>query len=347
MTTTLNRQIRLVARPHGPVKDEDFQFTEEPVPELGENQVLLQNLYFALDPALRGWMDDFNESYIPPVELGAVMSASCISRVIESNNPDFPVGTIVRGLGGWELYSVVGSSGSRQVPGLEVITPREGIPLSNYLSICGTTGLTSYFGLERVVQPKAGETLLVSGAAGAVGSVVGQLAKRACDCTVVGIAGTEEKCRWLTEELGFDAAINYREVADMTAKLHEVCPQGIDAFFDNVGGEILDAALLNINMGARVIMCGTISNYNNELDDRAGPANMWQLLVKNARIEGFTVAYFGAEWGEGTQALAEMVSRGELKFKEQIVEGLDQTLPTFRTLFTGGNDGRLMIKLAD
>ncbi|MFK8021728.1 MAG: NADP-dependent oxidoreductase [Pseudomonadales bacterium] len=347
MADQLNRQIRLMKRPDGPIKDSDFATTEEPLQALEENQVRLQNLYFALDPALRGWMDDFNDSYIPPVPLGSVMLTTCISRVIESNNTDYPLGSITRGLGAWELFSTVGAGGSRQVPGLEILDIDPAIPLSNYLSICGTTGLTSYFGMLDVGVPKDGETILVSGAAGAVGSVAGQLAKRAANCRVVGLAGSEEKCAWLRNELGFDVAINYRESSDMRATLAEACPEGIDLFFDNVGGEILDAALLNLNFKARVLMCGTISNYNNEVDDRAGPANMWQLLVKNARIEGFTVAYFAERWAEGTAELASMVKNGELKHKEQIVEGLDNTLDTFRGLFNGANQGRLIIKLAD
>ena len=186
-----------------------------------------------------------------------------------------------------------------------------------------------------------------SRAAVAVGSVAGQIAKNNVDCRVVGIAGSAEKCRWLTEELGFDVAINYRETADMTSALRDACPQGIDVFFDNVGGEILEAALLNLAMDARIVMCGTISNYNNDVDDRAGPENMWQLLVKNARIQGFTVAYYGAEWAQTTLKLAQMVKSGELKHREQIVDGLDNTIETFRGLFVGANHGRLMIKLAD
>ncbi|MFK7730362.1 MAG: NADP-dependent oxidoreductase [Pseudomonadales bacterium] len=347
MSNITNRQIRLMARPDGPIQENIFQTTEQPVAALADNQVLLQNLYFALDPALRGWMDDFHDSYIPPIELGAVMSATCISRVVQSKNPDYPEGSITRGLGAWELYSVVGGEGSRQVPGLEVLTVDPELPLSNYLSICGTTGLTSYFGMLDVGQPKDGETVLISGAAGAVGSVAGQLAKRAANCRLVGTAGTDEKCAWLRDELGFDSVINYRKVNDMRAALAEHCPDGIDLFFDNVGGDILEGALLNLNFRARILMCGTISNYNNDLDDRAGPANMWQLLVKNARIEGFTVAYFASRWGEGTAELARMVKRGELHYKEQIVDGLDNTIEAFSGLFTGANEGRLLIKLAD
>tara|TARA_B110000503_G_scaffold119739_1_gene181804 strand:- start:867 stop:1910 length:1044 start_codon:yes stop_codon:yes gene_type:complete len=342
-----NTQIILAKRPVGEVQNTDFQFQESVIPALGENGILLQNLLIALDPALRSWMDDFDGSYIPPVQLGAVMSAVCLSRVVESRNPDFPVGTIVRGLAGWEHYTIAGADGARQVPGLEIVQVDEGIPLSYYLSICGTTGLTSYFGMLRVGQPRSGDTIVISGAAGAVGSVAGQIAKNNVDCRVVGIAGSAEKCRWLTEELGFDVAINYRETADMTSALRDACPQGIDVFFDNVGGEILEAALLNLAMGARIVMCGTISNYNNDVDDRSGPENMWQLLVKNARIEGFTVAYYGAEWAQTTLKLAQMVKSGELKHREQIVDGLDNTIDTFRGLFVGANHGRLMVKLAD
>jgi NADPH-dependent curcumin reductase CurA len=341
----LNRSIKLIKRPAGEVKDSDFEWQQEELPALEANQVLLQNLYIALDPALRNWMDDDPNSYIPPVALGSVMSASCLSRVVESRHPDFAVGTITRGLGGWAEYSIVGSGGARQVPGLEIIDPEAGLPLSNYLSHCGTTGLTAYFGLFEVGQPKTDETVLISGAAGAVGSIVGQLAKNKAGCRVVGIAGSAEKCAWL-KDIGFDAVINYRECGDMEQAIRQACPDGIDLFFDNVGGEILDAALMNLNFKARVLMCGTISNYNDDLDQRPGPRNMWQLLVKNARIEGFTVGYYGDRWPKATKALATMTLNGELTGKEHIVQGLDELLPAFRGLFHGENKGRLLVELS-
>lgn len=341
----LNRSIKLIRRPVGEVKDSDFEWQQEELPALLENQVLLQNLYIALDPALRNWMDDDPNSYIPPVQLGEVMSASCLSRVVESRHPDFPIGTITRGLGSWSEYSIVGSDGARQVPGLETLKPEAGLPLSNYLSLCGTTGLTAYFGLLEVGQPKEGETILISGAAGAVGSIVGQLVKNKGNCHIVGIAGSKEKCAWL-QEIGFDAVINYRDCENMEEAIRQACPDGIDLFFDNVGGEILDAALMNLNFKARVLMCGTISNYNDDLDQRPGPKNMWQLLVKNARIEGFTVGYYGARWPEATKELAAMTLKGELKGKEHIVYGLDELLPAFRGLFHGENQGRLLVELA-
>ena len=346
MSTRMNRQVRLAARPKGIIKDSDFTMTEEPVPEVGDGQVLVKTLYFPLDPAIRNWMDDYRHSYVPPIQIGDVMSATVLGKVIESRNPGFSPGDITWFFGGWEDYAVMDVAGIGQVRGLTKMEIDPAIPMSNYLSICGTTGITSYFGLLHVGRPQLGETVLVSGAAGAVGSVVGQIAKNLRQCRVVGIAGGPEKCAWLTDELGFDAAIDYKNTADMTAAIGEACPGGADVFFDNVGGEILDAALMNLNFGARVVMCGTISNYGEGVDV-PGPRNMWQLLVKNARIEGFTVAYYNEQWPIATRLLHKWRTAGFIKFREEVVEGLENAVGTFRKLFTGENRGRLIMKIAD
>ena len=346
MTERVNRQIRLIARPKGLPQPGDFETTTEPVPAIDDGQVLVRHLYLALDPAIRNWMDDYNDSYIPPIQLGDVVTSIAIGQVVESKHPDFSPGDLTWHIGGWEEYRVVGIEGMRQVRGITLLDPDPDIELSNYLSICGTTGLTSLFGMLDVGKPGIGETVLVSGAAGAVGSVAGQIAKNIRQCRVVGIAGGREKCEWIVNDCGFDAAIDYKSVDDMRAAIAEASPDGVDVFFDNVGGEILDAALMNLNFAARVVMCGSISNYGDGVDS-SGPKNLWQLLVKNASLAGFTVAYYGERWDEGTKLLARWRKAGFIQYREEVVEGLDYTLETFQRLFTGQNKGRLLMKIFD
>ncbi|MEO0996906.1 MAG: NADP-dependent oxidoreductase [Pseudomonadota bacterium] len=346
MSQRMNRQIRLIARPGGLPKPADFETTTTPVPDIDDGQVLVRHLYLALDPAIRNWMDDYEDSYIPPIQLGDVVTAISIGQVVESRHDDFAPGDLTWHIGGWEEYRVLGIDGMRQVRGLTKLAPDPELPLSNYLSICGTTGLTSLFGMLDVGRPALGDTVLVSGAAGAVGSVAGQIAKNVRQCRVVGIAGGAEKCRWITEECGFDVAIDYKDTADMRTAIAAACPNGIDVFFDNVGGDILDAALMNLNFGARVVMCGSISNYGEGVDS-SGPKNMWQLLVKNASVAGFTVAHYGDKWDEGTRLLERWRKAGFIQSREEVVSGLDNTLDTFLKLFTGGNRGRLLMKIFD
>lgn len=347
MTTRMNKQLRLVARPQGAVKDSDFTMTVEPVRALNDGEVLIKTLFFTLDPAQRNWMDDDPDSYIPPVRLGDVMGAVCLGKVVETRNPTYKKGDITWSIGGWQQYQIVDPTGpGEQLSGLVVMKTDPALPLSNYLSGCGITGLTAFFGILRVGKPKVGETVLVSAAAGAVGSIAGQIAKKICGSRVVGLAGSEEKCRWLIE-LGYDAAINYRREKDLIGAIRQSCPNGVDVFFDNVGGEILDATLMTINHGARVLMCGRIATYQDDHTKRPGPYNMWQLLVKNARIEGFTAHTYAAEYEGATRLLETWTKSDLLQFREDIVEGLENTINAFRTLFTGENKGRLMIKLAD
>jgi len=349
MTITTNKQCRLSQRPSGTLQDSDFSWTEESVDlsgaTLAKQEVLVEHLYAGLDPGLRGWMDDMHDSYAPPVDLDSVMPCTCISKVVASNNDRWMVGDLIWGLGAWQHYQVLGADELAMVIKLPDPAP---IPLTAYLSVCGFTGLTAYAGMLEVAKPKSGETILISGAAGAVGSVAGQLARLKTDgCTLVGIAGSSDKCDWLVKDLGFDAAINYREVDDMQAAIKHACPEGIDVFFDNVGGDILDAALMNLAFEARVIMCGTISNYNNDVDDRAGPKNMWQLLVKNARIEGFTVSHHVMAWERHRGDLSDLVANEKLRFSDQIVIGLENTLDGFRSLFDGSNTGRVIMQFSD
>ena len=345
-TVRLNQQIRLARRPRGLVQPDDFRRTQAPVPDLNDGQVLVRHLYLALDPAIRNWMDDYRDSYVPPLELDAVVGAITLGQIVDSRNPGFSAGDITWHFGGWEEYSVIDVEGVGQVRGLTKMKVDETVPLSNYLSVCGTTGLTAYFGLLNVGQPKLGDTVLVSGAAGAVGSIVGQIARFDRSCRVIGIAGGPEKCRWLTEDLRFDTAIDYKDTDDLRAAIAEACPDGVDVFFDNVGGDTLDAALMNLSMGARVVMCGMIANYGEGVDV-PGPRNLWQLLVKNARLEGFTVAQYAADWARATRVLERWYKSGLLQHREEVVPGLENTVDAFRRLFTGENRGRLIVKLAD
>ena len=352
MSTLENTQIRLIKRPTGEIKDSDFSITTESIDSsedsLNQGDILVEHLMTGLDPGMRGWMDEMYDSYAPPVELGEVMSAaSCVSRVIASRNESFTTGDLVWTFGSWQNFQVL----SAELAAMCMKLPEEPrVPYSTYLSVLGYTGLTAYSGMIAVGKPQAGETILVSGAAGAVGSIAGQLAKlKAKDCRVVGIAGSKEKCEWLTNTAGFDSSINYKEVNDMRLAIQQHCPNGIDLFFDNIGGEILDAALMNINTSARILMCGTISNYNDAVDDRAGPANMWQLLVKNARIEGFTVSHpdHVARWQEYRDNMEQWIVEGKLHYRDQVVKGIDNTLEAFRSLFQSGNSGRLIMQFSD
>ena len=335
-----NHQFRLAARPSGLPKRTDWKYTEEPVADPAPGQVVIKNLYLSLDPAMRGWMNEAR-SYIEPVKIGDVMRAGGVGRVITSQNPGFAVGDYVTGMLNVQEFAI--SDGK----GLTKIDPQIGgkpVPLPVFISALGMPGLTAYFGLLDVGQAKAGDTVVVSGAAGAVGMVVGQIAKIK-GCRVVGIAGGPAKCAYVVKELGFDACIDYK-AEDVKKALHQHCPQGVNVYFDNVGGEILDAVLLFLARGARVVICGAISQYNSTGGVK-GPSNYLSLLVNGARMEGFVVFHFAARYGEGIRDMATWMAQGKLKSKEDIVEGL-QTFPeTLLKLFSGENLGKLVLKVAD
>lgn len=334
MSAPLNRQFVLAQRPLGAIDHDTFRYQESPVGEPGPGQILVRNLYLSLDPAMRGWLNDA-KSYIPPVGIGEVMRALGVGQVIASNNPSFAVGDHVNGALGVQDYFL------GEPKGFYKVDPNRA-PLPLYLSALGMTGMTAYFGLLDVGQPKAGETVLVSAAAGAVGSVVGQVAKIK-GCRVIGIAGGEDKCRYLVEELGFDGAIDYKH-EDVAAGLKRTCPNGIDVFFDNVGGEILDAALARLAPKARVVICGAISQYNNKQAVK-GPANYLSLLVNRARMEGMVVMDYASRFPEGLRDMSTWLAEGKLKSKEDVVEGL-QTFPqTVLKLFSGENFGKLVLKV--
>lgn len=341
MSNRMNGQWRLKQRPSGMVREDDFEYVEEPVPELGADEFLVRNVYLAFEPAMRGWLNDV-KSYVPPVQIGEVMRASTVGRVVESNNAEYPEGTLVTGMFGWQEFAI--SDGKPGVMGRLGKVP-EGVDPALMLSALGGTGLTAYFGMLDVGKPQQGDVVVVSGAAGATGSVAGQIARIKGAAKVVGIAGGERKCRWLVDTLGFDAAIDYK-AEDVHKRLREECPKGINVFFDNVGGDILDAALLNMAQHGRIVLCGGISSYNAE-ELPPGPKNYMQLVIRRCTMAGFIlIDYFD----QAPQALADLrqwLESGELKHAEDIQEGFENTPRTFLRLFTGENLGKQLLKIAD
>jgi NADPH-dependent curcumin reductase len=337
----LNQQVRLAARPVGSPKDSDWQFTDEPVPAVPADGVLVQTLSLSLDPAMRGWMNE-GKSYIEPVGIGEVMRAGGIGRVIASNAPALAVGTLVSGLLNVQTHAAFdGRALARHV--VTAIDPRLGTP-AQWLNVLGMPGMTGYFGLMDVGQPKPGETLVVSGAAGAVGQTVGQLAKIK-GCRVVGIAGGEAKCRYVVDELGFDACIDYK-AGPVRAGLKQHCPDGVDIYFDNVGGDILDDVLARLRRKARVIICGAISQYNN-MGAVSGPKNYLSLLVNRARMEGIVVFDYAPRFPQAVAEMAGYLRDGRMKSQEDIVPGSVRDFPaTLLKLFAGANHGKLVLQLA-
>lgn len=333
-----NRRFLLKRRPVGTPVNDDFELVTQPTPDLAEGQFLIRNHYASLDPAMRGWMDA-EGNYMPPIPIDDPVRASTIGVVEESRAEGFEKGQWVMGLHALEDYSVSVAGGFTQP-----IDPNMVPSVTNYLSIFGAVGMTAYFGFLEVCEPKEGETVLVTGAAGAVGSLVGQLAKLT-GCRVVGIAGGPEKCAKLTEKYGYDAAIDYRgkDEAALTAAIAEAAPNGVDVIFENVGGIILDAGLMNLNLYARVGLCGLISEYNTE---PCGIRNLWQLIVKRAQIRGLLVADYVERFGEGAAKMGEWAALGQLTIEEHIDEGLENTFDSFMRLFAGTNQGKMILKIA-
>jgi NADPH-dependent curcumin reductase CurA len=323
------------------IKRGDFEFATEPAAEPGRGEALVRVRYISIDPAMRGWMNEA-PSYIPPVGLGEVMRAIGVGQVIASNDESIAVGDTVTGMTGAQDYAVVKAGGLTRID-------TSLAPLPRHLGALGVSGMTAYFGLLEIGQPKEGETVVVSGAAGAVGSVAGQIAKLK-GCRVVGVAGGADKCRYLVEELGFDAAVDYKRelpvLANTYKALRQHCPKGVDVYFDNVGGEILDAVLAQLATRARVVICGGISQYNNVGAPR-GPAYYLSLLVNRARMEGFLVFDYAARYAEARAAMAGWIAEGKIKAREEIVEGLENFPETLLSLFDGKNFGKLMIKVSD
>jgi len=333
--SAVNHKYELAARPVGLPKPTDWSFQEEPVREPAEGELLVRVIYISLDPAMRGWMND-RRSYIPPVAIGEVMRALGLGRVTASKNANYAVGDYVYGALGVQEYTISKGSGLRKVDA-------GAAPLPVHLSALGMPGLTAYFGLLDIGRPQAGETVVVSGAAGAVGALVGQIA-RIKGCRVVGIAGGEEKCRYL-EELGFDAAIDYK-AGSVYRALQQASPKGVDVYFDNVGGETLEAALSLLARNARVVICGAISQYNSTIPPK-GPSNYLSLLVNHGTMTGFVVGDYVSRWGEGLREMAGWLAEGKLKSREHIVEGLEKFPDTLLMLFSGENHGKLILKVAE
>jgi NADPH-dependent curcumin reductase CurA len=329
-----NHRFLLAARPQGLPKPSDFAFEVEDLREPGDGELVVQVRYISLDPAMRGWMNE-GKSYVRPIALGEVMRAIAIGRVVESKHPKFAVGDHVTGMFGLQEYAL--SNGE----GLTPVDPRLA-PLPVMLSTLGMPGLTAYFGLLDIGKPVAGNTVVVSGAAGAVGSAAGQIA-RIHGCRVVGIAGGADKCRYLGE-LGFDAAIDYK-AGDVKAALREHCPNGIDVYFDNVGGDILDAALTQLALRARVIICGAISQYNNTTPVK-GPSNYLSLLVNRASMTGMVVMDYTPRFAAALGEMAQWMAAGKLRSREDIVLGLDRFPQALLKLFTGENHGKLVLEVA-
>ena len=334
--SAVNHQFRLAARPVGLPKRSDWSLTEEPVPEPSDGEFLVKILYISLDPAMRGWMNE-GRSYIAPVGIGKVMRAGAVGRVIASKHTGFAVGDHVYGRFGVQEYAPSKGDGVTKVDPIQA-------PLPVFLGTLGLPGMTAYFGLLDIGKPQAGQTVVVSGAAGAVGMVVGQIA-RVHGCRVVGIAGGPEKCRYLVTELGFDTAIDYK-TEDVRKALRQQCPEGIDVYFDNVGGDILDAALANLARNARIVICGAISQYNNTSQVK-GPSNYLSLLVNRASMTGMVIFDYADRYHEATSAIAGWIAAGKLKSREDIVAGFATFPETLLKLFAGENFGKLVLRVAD
>lgn len=330
-----NQQQILAHRPVGMPTSDTWTLTETEVPELKDGEVLIRNHYVSLDPAMRGWLNDAR-SYIPPVQLGEVMRAGTVGEVIKSNNhPHFKVGDVLSGWGGVQEYTVTDGANYYQVD-------TRLAPMPTYIGTLGMPGMTAYFGILEVGKLKDGDVVVVSGAAGAVGSVVGQIAKIK-GCTVVGIAGGPEKCRYVVEELGFDACIDYKNDS-VVAGLKEHCPKGMDVYFDNVGGEILDHCLARLKMNARIVICGAISQYNNK-ENVVGPKNYLSLLVNRATMQGMVVFDYAPKYGEAARQMGQWMAEGKLKSREDVYDGIENFYDTFKRLFSGEKKGKLVLKL--
>ena len=331
----MNKQIRLAKRPVGLPEADTWTLVETEIPEIKEGEALIRQHYISLDPAMRGWLNDVR-SYIPPVAIHAVMRAGSVGQVIASKNPKYRKGMYLAGYGGVQQYAVV-----REREGWYPVDPKLA-PLPVYIGALGMPGMTAYFGLEDICKPKAGETLLVSGAAGAVGSIVGQIAKIK-GCRVVGIAGGAKKCKYIVEELGFDGAIDYKN-EDIRTAIKRECPKRIDIYFDNVGGDILNEALVRMAFKGRVAICGAISQYNNKAEVK-GPSNYLSLLVNRASMTGFIVMDYQKDFMRAAMEMGQWMAQGKLKSKEDIYEGIENFHDTFLRLFTGQKLGKLILKV--
>lgn len=335
--SNVNRQFILASRPTGIPEESNFKLVETPIPELNDGEFLARALYLSVDPYMRSRMSTA-KSYAAGVEIGGLMVGSAVARVAESKNANFAVGDIVDIYMGWQEYVVSNGKGIRKLdPSVA--------PVSTALGVLGGTGLTAYFGLLDVCNPQPGETVVVSGAAGAVGSVVGQIAKIK-GCRTVGIAGGDDKVDWILKDCGYDAAFNYKTTDNYSAKLKELCPNGIDVYFDNVGGPITDAVFMQINTHARLSICGQISQYNNTKPEM-GPRLLGMLIVARAKAQGFLITDYMPRFGEALMEMSGWLREGKLKYREDIVEGFENLPKAFIGLFHGENIGKRIVKVVD
>ncbi|MBA3856116.1 MAG: NADP-dependent oxidoreductase [Cyanobacteria bacterium PR.3.49] len=339
-TQIINRQFRLKSRPSGRVTKDNFDFVEQNIPELEKDQILVRTIYLSLDPTNRIWMSDM-EQYLPPVQIGEVMRGLGIGKVMRSKNSKFKEGAYVSGVLGWQEYVV--SDGRGAWP-LTVLPKLPGLSLEIMAGAAGMTGLTAFFGFFEIGKPKEGETMVVSAAAGAVGSIVGQLGKIS-GMRVVGIAGGEEKCNWLKNELKFDAAVDYKN-PDWKKQLEDATPDGVDINFENVGGEIMEAVYKRMNLHSRFVLCGLISGYN-DTDDKKSRLSIAPALMKRIKIEGFIITDYVQRFQEAATKLVMWMAAGKIKHKETIVDGLENAPESLNLLFDGGNIGKLLIKVSE
>ncbi|MBH55301.1 MAG: NADP-dependent oxidoreductase [Opitutaceae bacterium] len=335
--TIVNRKLVLASRPEGMVTEDNFRLEEETVRDIEDGEVLLKTLYLSVDPYMRGRMND-RKSYADPVQIGEVMTGEILTQVEQSNNESYQVGEIVAARLGWQAYAISDGRDLRR------IDPSPA-PISTALHVLGMPGETAYFGLLDVCKAKEGDTVVVSGAAGAVGSVVGQIAKIK-GCRVVGIVGSDEKVRWITEDLGFDAGINYKTSDHMVKDLAKHCPDGINCYFDNVGGPITDAVFPLLALNSHIAICGQISMYNSAKAEQ-GPRFLWNLIPTRATIQGFLVFDFFDRFPEAIKDLTEWVVSGQIKYKENVIEGLENAPRAFIGLFSGENTGKQLVHVAD
>ncbi|MGD1092378.1 MAG: NADP-dependent oxidoreductase [Bryobacteraceae bacterium] len=332
---SVNRQFVLASRPVGLPKESDFRIIETPVPELQEGEVLLHALYLSVDPYMRGRISGM-KSYAAPTEIGGLMVGGGVAQVVESRNPGYSVGDAVEVYMGWQEFTVSNGRGLRKLdPSLA--------PVSTALGVLGMPGMTAYFGLLDVCTPKAGETVVVSGAAGAVGPIVGQIAKIK-GCRTIGIAGGDDKINYILSECGYDSAFNYKTTDNYSTKLKELCPNGIDIYFDNVGGTITDAVFGSLNVGARIAICGQISQYNNTKVE-LGPRFLGALIVARAKVQGFLVSDYAARFGPALTEMAGWVKSGKIKYREDIVESFENLPKAFIGMLQGENTGKRLVKV--
>jgi NADPH-dependent curcumin reductase CurA len=331
-----NRRVVLAERPTGMVDESTTRMEHEDVPQPGAGEALVKVRYVSIDPTIRTWMDDA-PGYLPPIAIDEVIRAGGVGEVLESKSEAYEVGELLFGMTGWQDYVIV-DGGERA---MQTLPP--GVSATAALSVLGITGMTAYFGMTDVGRVKEGDVVVVSGAAGATGSTAGQVAKIKGASKVVGIAGGPEKCAWIVEELGFDEAIDYK-AGDVSRRLHEACPEGLDLYFDNVGGDILNACLGQLAMRGRVVLCGAISGYNSP-EPAPGPANYINLLIRRGRMEGFIILDYFARFPAAQAEMAGWVASGQVKSAEHVVEGLEHATDALNLLFTGGNTGKVMVKV--